>query len=139
MDEVFRISADEIKEKIRNEKKIRIVKVEPDCLILNKIEALNSNDEVIGKVNYIKHGKPFDGLIEIYNIEVDIEFQGKSLARALFDNLVKLEKPRKLFLLTHVINIRARKFYEKMGMKQEAILKEHWHSKKDEVVYSRFF
>ena len=46
---------------------------------------------------------------------------------------------RKLYLLTHADNIRAHKFYGKLGFKHETTLKQHYYKDKDEYVYSMFF
>ena len=46
---------------------------------------------------------------------------------------------RKLYLLTHADNERAKKFYEKLGFKHETTLKAHYYKDKDEFVYSIFF
>ena len=48
-------------------------------------------------------------------------------------------KLRKLYLLTHADNERAHKFYEKMGLKRETTLKDHYYKNKDEYVFSMFF
>jgi len=118
---------------------IKIVKTMSEKLILYKIESINNDGDVVGHINYIKHGNPYDGLIEIYEFEVDVEFRGKGVAKEMFNYLIKSEELRKLFLLTHKDNIRAQKFYEKMGMIKETELKQHWHKDEDEFIYSRFF
>jgi len=118
---------------------VKIVKVKSESLPLHRIEVIDNDDNILGYINYIKHGQPYDGLIEIYQIEVVNKARRSGIATALFRQIVNKEQPRKLFLLTHKTNIQAQAFYEKMGMTKEGELKEHWHKDVDEIVYSKFF
>ena len=78
-------------------------------------------------------------------IAVVSDHRGKGIAKELFNRLVEDAnkelngKLRKLFLFTHASNKRAHKFYEKLGMKHEATLKDHFYKGEDEWVYSVFF
>ncbi len=103
---------------------------------------------IIGIVTWIMHGLPKHQLCELDRIAVLPEYRGKGVAHKLFDALVKDAKQfykkndsklRKLYLLTHADNIRAHKFYEKLGFKHETTLKSHYYKDKDEYVYSMFF
>ena len=94
------------------------------------------------------HGLPKHQLCELDRIAVLPEYRGKGIARQLFNALIKDSKAfykknksklRKLYLLTHADNIRAHKFYEKLGFKHETTLKYHYYKDKDEYVYSTFF
>ena len=94
------------------------------------------------------HGLPKHQLAELDRIAVLLEYRGKGVARKLFDALIKdakafykkkKSKLRKLYLLTHADNTKAHKFYEKLGFKHEAILKEHYYKDRDEYVYGIFF
>ena len=104
--------------------------------------------KIIGIVTWKVHGLPKHQLCELDRIAVLPEYRGKGVAKKLFEALVKDAKAhykknnsklRKLYLLTHADNIRAQKFYEKLGFKHETTLKEHYYKDKDEYVYSMFF
>ncbi|MBI2656194.1 GNAT family N-acetyltransferase [Candidatus Woesearchaeota archaeon] len=104
--------------------------------------------KIIGIVTWIMHGLPRHQLCELDRIAVLPEYRGKGVAHKLFDALVKdakqsykknKSKLRKLYLLTHTNNIRAHKFYEKLGFKHEATLKDHYYKGRDELMYSMFF
>lgn len=106
------------------------------------------NKKVIGLVTWITYGLPKHGVCELDRIAVLPEYRGKGIAKKLFNALIKDAKQfynknnsrlRKLYLLTHVDNIRAHRFYEKLGFKHETTLKEHYYKDKDEFVYSMFF
>ena len=106
------------------------------------------NKKIIGIVTWIMHGLPKHQLCELDRIAVLPEYRGKGVAKKLFDALIKdaksfykknKSKLRKLYLLTHADNIRAHKFYEKLGFKHETTLKQHYYKDKNEYVYSMFF
>ena len=106
------------------------------------------NNKIIGVVTWIIHGLPKHQLAELDRIAILPEYRGKGVAKKLFGALIKDAKSfynknnsklRKLYLLTHADNIRAHKFYEKIGFKHETTLKEHYYKDKDEYVYSMFF
>ena len=104
--------------------------------------------KIISIVTWLMHGLPKHQLCELDRIAVLPEYRGKGVARKLFDALIKdsklfyrknKSKLRKLYLLTHADNIRAHKFYKKLGFKHETTLKQHYYKDKDEYVYSMFF
>ncbi len=106
------------------------------------------NGKIIGIVTWLMHGLPKHQLAELYRIAVLPEYRGKGVAHKLFEALINdakqfykknKSKLRKLYLLTHADNIRAHKFYEKLGFKHETTLKEQYYKNKDEYVYSMFF
>ena len=103
---------------------------------------------IIGIVTWLIHGLPKHQLAELDRIAVLPEYRGKGIAKELFDALIKdaklfykknNSKLRKLYLLTHADNERAKKFYERLGFKHETTLKEHYYKEKDEFVFSMFF
>ncbi|MFC1769101.1 GNAT family N-acetyltransferase [Nanoarchaeota archaeon] len=104
--------------------------------------------KIIGLTTLKLHGLPKHGLCELDRIAVCEEFRGKGVAHDLFKALIeeakkhfeeKGQKLRKLIILTHSDNFRAHKFYEKLGLKHETTLKDHYYHGKDECVYSMFF
>ena len=106
------------------------------------------NGKIIGIVTWLMHGLPKHQLAELDRIAVLPEYRGKGIAKQLFDALIKdaksfykknKSKLRKLYLLTHADNVRAHKFYGKLGFKHETTLKQHYYSDQDEYVYSLFF
>lgn len=106
------------------------------------------NGKIIGIVTWVVHGLPKHQLCELDRIAVLPEYRGKGVAKKLFDALVNDAKSyykknnsklRKLYILTHAGNKKAHKFYEKLGLKHETTLKEHYYKNKDEFVYSIFF
>ena len=113
----------------------------------NYIVAEEKN-KIIGIVTWLMHGLPKHQLCELDRIAVLPEYRGKGIAKKLFEALIKDAKQfykknnsklRKLYLLTHADNIRAHKFYKKLGFGHETTLKEHYYKGKDELVYSMFF
>lgn len=108
----------------------------------------DDNKKIIGIVTWLIHGLPKHQLCELDRIAVLPEYMGKGVAQNLFDALLKdarifykknNSKLRKLYLLTHADNKRAHKFYEKIGLRHEATLKQHYYKNKDEYVFSMFF
>ena len=105
------------------------------------------NGKIIGIVTWLMHGLPKHQLAELDRIAVIPEYRGRGVSRKLFDFMVKdasqfykknKSRLRKLYLLTHADNERAKKFYEKLGFKHETTLKSHYYKNKDEYVYSMF-
>lgn len=104
--------------------------------------------KIIGIVTWLMHGLPKHQLAELDRIAVLPAYRGKGIAQKLFQALIKdaksfykknSSKLRKLYLLTHADNVRAHKFYEKLGFKHETTLKQHYYKDKGEYVYSMFF
>jgi len=104
--------------------------------------------KVIGIATWIMHGLPKHQLAELDRIAVLPDYRGHGIARPLFDALLKdckdfykknKSKLRKMYILTHYDNVRAHRFYEKLGFRHETTLKQHYYENKDEYVYSRFF
>ena len=103
---------------------------------------------VIGIATWIMHGLPKHQLAELDRIAVLPEYRGKGIAKPLFAYLLKDAKDfykknksrlRKMYILTHYDNVRAHRFYEKLGFTHETTLKEHYYKGKDEYLYSMFF
>ncbi len=108
----------------------------------------DSDGKIVGIVTWQMHGLPKHELCELDRIAVLPKFQGEGIAKELFSQLIKYADAeykksgfglRKLYILTHARNKRAQSFYEKMGCSKEAVLKNHYYSDEDELVYSKFF
>ncbi len=106
------------------------------------------NGKIVGLTTWQVHGLYKHQLCELDRIAVLPDCRGKGVSQKLFAALVKAAKAeykknrsklRKLYLLTHASNIRAHKFYEKLGFKHETTLKSHYYKNEDEWVYSMFF
>ena len=104
--------------------------------------------KIIGIATWIMHGLQKHQLAELDRIAVLPEYRGHGIAKPLFEALLKDCKEfyrknkselRKLYILTHYDNVRAHRFYEKLGFTHETTLKQHYYQNKDEYVYSRFF
>ena len=104
--------------------------------------------KIVGIVTWVVHGLPKHQLCELDRIAVLPQYRSIGVAKKLFNALVEdaesyykkhKQKLRKLYLLTHADNVKAHKFYEKLGFKHETTLKEHYYKNKDEFVYSMFF
>ena len=104
--------------------------------------------EILGIASWTVHDLPKHELAELNRIAVLASSRGKGVAKVLFEGLVKDVKGsyknnksrlRKLYLLTHESNARARKFYEKLGFSLETTLKNHYYKDENECVYSIFF
>jgi ribosomal protein S18 acetylase RimI-like enzyme len=106
------------------------------------------NKKIIGLVTWLPHGLPKHMLAELDRIAVLPEYRGKGVSKDLKEAMIadaqawfkgKGHRLRKVYLMTHEDNSRARAFYEKMGFKLETTLKDHYYKGKDECVYSIFF
>ena len=104
--------------------------------------------KITGIITWVMHGLPKHQLAELDRVAVLPEYRGKGVSRQLFDFMIRDLKSfykskryalRKLYILTHADNVRAHRFYEKLGFRHETTLKEHYYRNRDEWVYSMFF
>jgi len=104
--------------------------------------------EVVGFVSWTMRDLPRHELAELNRIAVDEEHRGKKIGEGLFYFLIQNAKEfyrgrkhrlRKLFVMTHASNKVARGFYEKVGFRLEATLKDHYYDGENECIYSMFF
>lgn len=96
------------------------------------------NNKVVGFITWQRIGKQKHQLIEMTRIEVNELYRNEGIGTKLFQRMLKKIKFRKLFLTTHNDNFIAKGFYEKMGMRLEAVLPNHYYNGKTEFVYSMF-
>ena len=105
-------------------------------------------EKIIGLVTWLMHGLPKHMLAELDRVVLLPESRGKGVGKKLVEALIKDAneeygkngfKLRKLYLLTHADNKDAHAFYEEVGFKHEATLKQHYYEDKDEFVYSKIF
>jgi ribosomal protein S18 acetylase RimI-like enzyme len=132
------------------------IKSEKECISVFREEVkkghhyivAEENKKILGIVTWLSHGLPKHMLAELDRIALLPEHRGKGVSRHLKEAMIsdaqkwfrsKGHKLRKLYLLTHEDNERARKFYEKMGFEHETTLKDHYYKGKHECVYSMFF
>ena len=106
------------------------------------------NKEIVGLISWKTHGLLKHELAELSRIAVLSEHRGKGISEKLFEELLKNSKAyyntkgfalRKLFLQTHLSNVRAQNFYKKLGFNHEATLKNHYYNGEDEMIFSMFF
>lgn len=103
-----------------------------------KIITIKRNNEIVAYLSYKQIGKPKHELYEITRVEVDKKYRHTGLATKMFNHMIASIKFRKLFVTTHESNIKARKFYDKMGMIFETSLPNHYYQGEDEVIYSLY-
>ena len=100
---------------------------------------IKRDGKTVGFIKYRYVGEPKKHmLLEITRIEVDREYRRHGVATELFQRMLRHTYFRKLFVTTHFSNATACKFYEKMGMNEEATLVDHYYKEEDEIVYSMF-
>tara|TARA_Y100000310_G_C20700703_1_gene829602 strand:+ start:6739 stop:7209 length:471 start_codon:yes stop_codon:yes gene_type:complete len=109
---------------------------------------VEDDGEIAGIASWTIHDLPKHELAELNKIAVLSSFKGKGHARVLFEEIVEVIKKfyvdngfklRKLYLLTHSSNKRARRFYEKLGFIYETELMDHYYHGENECVYSIFY
>ncbi|XOU93921.1 MAG: hypothetical protein ACNFW9_03670 [Candidatus Kerfeldbacteria bacterium] len=109
----------------------------------------HNGDKVVGIISWRTQGTEKHGVAELTKITVlqDIS-ESEEVKEMLFDVMVAEadyfykkhnSKLRKVFSMIHTDNIQIKNFFENKGMHQEAILKNHFHAGKDELVFSLFF
>jgi len=103
---------------------------------------------IIGMISWKMHGTPKHGLCELNRIAVLPHMRKNGAGRALFEALqkdaenfflVNDSQLRKIFLFSHETNDSAKKFYESIGFRKEAVLQNHYYDGVNEAVYSMFF
>ena len=106
---------------------------------MEKMKLTSKRDgKVVGFITWRNVGKPKHKLVEVTRVEVSPKHRIRGVASSLFKRMLKKIEFRKLFLTCHASNYTAHKFYEKMGMKLETKLKDHYYDGENEWVYSLF-
>lgn len=105
------------------------------------------NGDIVGVASWMRHGLPKHQLawLNRFAFLKDVPFE---TAEELFSTLVQDAdktfkeqdaKLRKIFVFCHMSNEKMKKFYEKLGLVKEAVLKDHFYKGEDELIYSMFF
>ncbi|MDP2683599.1 MAG: hypothetical protein Q8P20_00955 [bacterium] len=107
------------------------------------------NDDVVGLISWRIQGTIQHGVAELTRITVSEKIKDPILVEEMLFDVMIAEadyyykqhglKLRKVYSLIHADNRQVRDFFENKGMTQEAILKHHFHTGQDEVVFSLFF
>ena len=104
--------------------------------------------KIVGIASWRTHGLPKHMLAECGRVAVLPEYDKKGIKTDLFEWVVQdadkfykshKAKVRKIYAYVHSSNKRMQKFYENLGLIQEAVLKDHYYKGEDEYVYSMFF
>ena len=106
------------------------------------------NDKVVGLISWRTQGTIQHGVAELTRIAVSESVNDKVFVREMLFDVMIAEadyfykqhglKLRKVYSLIHSDNKKVREFFENKGMKQEAILRNHFHHGTDELVFSMF-
>ena len=107
------------------------------------------DDKVVGLISWRTQGTEKHGVAELTRITVlpDVLNAGE-VKEILFDVMIAEadyyykkhgSKLRKVFSMIHSDNRQVKDFFEDKGMKQEAVLKSHFHAGQDELIFSLFF
>jgi len=118
-----------------------------ECLNQHYRIAYNK-DEIIGLISWRTQGTINHGVVELTRITVSENvIDSLPVKELLFDVMIAEadyfykqhgSKLRKVFSLIHSDNKHVKTFFEDKGMKQEAVLKHHYHNGRDELVFSMF-
>ncbi len=107
------------------------------------------NEKIVGLISWRMQGTEKHGVAELTRITVLPDVNDKNeVKEMLFDVMIAEadyyykqhgSKLRKVFSMIHSDNKQVKEFFENKGMQQEAVLKNHFHSGQDELVFSLFF
>jgi len=99
------------------------------------------NGEIVGALGFRREFLDIRKACELYYLAVRRDQQGKGIGKELmtwFENKMKEEGFKKIFLTTEKVNTKARDFYEKIGYKEVGFLKEK-HKNSDAIIYRKDF
>lgn len=107
------------------------------------------NGQVIGLISWRSQGALHHGVVELVRLavvsdyaeplQVKEELFNVMIAEADFYYRERGARLRKIFSMIHADSKHIRQFFIDKGMQQEAVLRNHYHSGKDELIFSLFF
>ena len=102
----------------------------------------------VGIISWQPEGTLRHGVVELTRLAIDMNSHNpKQIKEMLFDGMIAEAdyfykqqgyKLRKVFSMIHADCRHIKEFYENKGMQQEAVLRDHFHRGKDELVFSLF-
>ncbi len=102
----------------------------------------------VGIIGWQPEGTLRHGVVELTRLAIDTDARNpKQIKEMLFDVMIAEAdyfykqqgyKLRKVFSMIHADCQHIKEFYEDKGMQQEAVLRDHFHRGKDELVFSLF-
>jgi len=109
----------------------------------------HDNGEIVGLISWRTQGTTDHGVAELTRITVSNKVKDREFVKEMLFDVMIAEadyfykqngsKLRKVYSLIHADNRHVKEFFENKGMKQEAILRNHFHKGTDELVFSLFF
>lgn len=91
-----------------------------------QVLVIKEDDKVVAALSYYKIDLFTRRMLEIFNLGVDPDYRGRSLAEKLFDHLIKYAKDnsyKSIYVNCSSDAYGAHKLYEKMGLKRQNTLK----------------
>ncbi|MFH1206986.1 MAG: hypothetical protein V1668_00060 [Patescibacteria group bacterium] len=106
------------------------------------------DNQAVGLISWRMQGGVHHGVAELVRLAVSSSVpEPREVKEALFDVMLAEAdsfyhehggRMRKVFSMIHADNRHIREFFQDKGMRQEAVLKNHFHPGVDELVYSLF-
>lgn len=106
------------------------------------------DDRPVGLISWRAQGSQFHGVAEVVRLAVLSDVPDpRQVKEALFDVMLAEadsyyrdhgSRLRKVFSMIHADSRHIREFFQDKGMRQEAVLKNHFHPGMDELVFSLF-
>lgn len=114
----------------------------------NHFRMAEEDGHVVGIIGWQPEGILRHGVVELTRLAIDMNAHDpKQIREMLFDVMIAEAdyfykhqgyKLRKVFSMIHADCRHIKEFYENKGMRQEAVLRDHFHQGKDELVFSLF-
>ena len=104
-------------------------------------------DKIVGIASWMRHGMLKHQLAWM-NRFASLKDTPFEIGEELFSKIVQDadhtfkdngSKLRKIFVFCHTSNKNMKTFYEKIGLVNEAVLKDHFYKGEEEIIYSMFF
>ncbi len=113
------------------------------------VRVAECQDAIVGLISWRPQGTIQHGVAELTRIVIQKDANNfREIKEALFDVMIaeadyyyKMHQARlrKVFSMIHADDRQIKEFFMDKGMKQEAVLKDHYHKGTDELVFSLFF